>query len=174
MDLDLVAEFRKRSDAAKRAAHRALAKHEGAGSRAILLEDSVKSLDALPTEVKDYFNEALTCLQMGMLRAPVVFSWAGFFSVLSKHLYSKHKKDLINKRPKWKFSTLEDLKESFPEAQILDAAKEVGVFGKNDLKKYHGQLSERNQCAHPTPYKPNLNVAIGYLDQMICQTKQYI
>jgi hypothetical protein len=37
-----------------------------------------------------------------------------------------------------------------------------------------GQLSTRNQCAHPTLYKPSLNSAIGYVDEMIRQTIEYL
>lgn len=174
MDLDLVAEFRGRAEAARLESHKILSVVEGAGSRAVLLEGLTHSLASLPLDVKDYFSEALECLEMGMKRAPVVFSWAGFFSVFSTALYSQHEADIRIKRPKWKFASLEELKEAFPEAQILDVAKDVGLIGKGNLRKYQGQLSERNQCAHPTLYKPSMNVAIGYLDQMIRQTIQYI
>ena len=174
MILRFVDEYRRRVEAATREAHKALSVVEGAGSRCVLLEDLTKSLADLPLDVQDYFSEALECLQLGMRRAPIVFSWAGFFSVFSSTLHSRHEGDVRVQRPKWKFTSLEELTEAYPESQILDVAKDVGFIGKGNLRKYQGQLSERNQCAHPTLYKPTLNVAIGYLDQMIRQTSQYM
>ncbi len=174
MNLDLIADYRERTEVALREAHRVLSVVEGAGSRAVLLEDLTKTLDSLPLDIQDYFTEALDCLQLGMRRAPVVFSWAGFFSVFSAKLYLQYEADIRGKRKKWRFGSVEELRESFPEAQLLDVAKDVGFIGKGNLRKYQGQLSERNQCAHPTLYKPSLNVAIGYLDLMIRQTIQHM
>lgn len=173
MELELINDYRLRAIKARKEAHDALSVIEGSGSRVVLLQDLTKSLEHLPLDIQDYFEEALRCLEIGMRRAPVVFAWAGFFSVFSHKLYHLHKADLRRIRPRWNFSGIEELKESYPEAQIIDAAKAVKLIGKGNLRKYQGQLSERNQCAHPTLYKPTMNVAIGYLDQMVRQTIQY-
>jgi hypothetical protein len=66
------------------------------------------------------------------------------------------------------------LKEQYPEAQIPDVGKDVKFTGKAQLKVLHGQLSQRNQCAHPTLYRPSMNAVIGYVDEMVRQTLSYI
>ncbi len=165
-----IAHWTTRALRARRAAHTALAVHEGAASRVVLLEDLSKSLIGSPVDVHDYFREAINCLEGGLFRSGVVLGWAGYFHVFSERLFSKHEDDLRIARPKWVFKDLPELKEATGESQILVAAKDVKFIGKAQLRIADGQLSERNQCAHPTLYKPSMNAAIGYLDDMIRQT----
>ena len=89
-------------------------------------------------------------------------------------LVSDKEAEIRSVRPKWKFKDLAELKEQFPESQILDVGKEVGVVKKAQLKVLQGHLATRNQCAHPTVYLPSLNVGIGYVDELIAFTKLYI
>ena len=58
-----------RASKARRAAHRALAKHESAASRVVLLEDLTKSLSGTPVDVQDYFSEAIACLEGKLYRS---------------------------------------------------------------------------------------------------------
>lgn len=159
---------------AEREAHLVLAKHATSPSRVVLLEDLVKLLSGSPVDVQDYFKESITCLEQELFRAAVVMSWAGHFHVYSEMLFSKHEADIKSARPKWSFSDVNELKENYPESQIIDVGKEVKFTKKAHLKILHGQLSIRNQCAHPTMYRPSLNSAIGYVDEMIRQTLGYI
>jgi len=159
---------------ARRAAHSILAMHEQSASRVILFEDLVRKLSVAPIDVKDYFREAVTCLEQGMYRSGVVLAWAGHFDVFSETLLQKHESDIRLIRPKWTFKDLPDLKEQVAESQLLDVAKEVKYIGKATLRVLQGQLSIRNQCAHPTLYHPSMNSAIGYVDEMVLQTLGYI
>lgn len=159
---------------AERDAHEILAKHETSPSRIVLLEDLVKLLSGTPVDVQDYFKESVTCLEQELFRAAIVMSWAGHFHVYSEVLFTNHETDIKSLRPKWKFSDVNELKENYPEAQIIDVAKEVKFTSKAKLRILQGQLSTRNQCAHPTLYKPSLNSAIGYVDEMIRQTIDYL
>lgn len=166
--------WQKRASLARRAAHAALSGHEAAASRVILLEDLLKKLAAAPIDVQDYFNEAVSCLEQGLNRSGIVLAWAGHFYVFSDALYAKHEHAVRSSRPKWVFKDLSDLKEQFAESQILDAAREVKFIGRADLRLLQGQLAQRNQCAHPTLYRPSTNVAIGYVDEMIHQTLRWL
>lgn len=159
---------------AEKEAHSILAQHEVSNSRVILLEDLIKKISGSPVDVQDYFKEAIRCLEIGVNRAAIVFSWAGHFHVLSEKLFNNHESDIRLKRPKWNFSDLVELKEKYPESQILDIAKDVNYVKKAELKILQGQLSKRNQCAHPTLYQPSLNTAVGYVDEMIRQTMNYL
>ena len=40
-------------------------------------------------------------------------------------------------------------------------------FGKNVEQALHGLLKRRNLCAHPTDYLPDLNMALGYLSEIL-------
>lgn len=169
-----IAHWLERAKRAQEQAHQLLAVHERSPSRVILLADLSKSLAGAPVDVQDYFREAISCLENGLFWAAIVTSWAGHFHMFSETLYHSHEVNIRACRPKWRFGDLAELKEQYPEAQILDVGKEVKFVGKAQLKVLHGQLSQRNQCAHPTLYKPSMNVAIGYVDEQIRQALLYI
>jgi len=155
-------------------AHRVLSVHESSSSRVVVLEQLVAKLQVLPVDVQDYFHEATLCLGRSLLRAAVVLSWAGFFHVLVDGLYQHKEKEIRQARKKWVFQDLPELKESYAESQILDVARQVGYITKTELRIFQGQLATRNQCAHPTFYRPSLNGALGYVDELVRQTQKYI
>ena len=163
-----------RAKRAEHEAHRILAIHEKSPSRIILLDDLTKSLSGTPVDVQDFFREAIACLQNGLFRAAVVTAWAGHFHMFSETLYHNHETDIRACRSKWNFKDLNELKESYAESQILDVGKEVKFINKANLRVLQGQLSIRNQCAHPTLYKPSMNASIGYVDELIHQTLSYL
>ena len=163
-----------RTRTAQRAAHAVLATHEQSASRVILLEDLIKKLAIAPVDVQDYFREAVTCLEQGLNRSGVVLAWSGHFHVFSETLFLKHEAEIRSARSKWTFKDLTDLKEQVAEAQLLDVGRDVKFIGKANLRVLQGQLSVRNQCAHPTLYRPSMNSAIGYVDEMVRQTLGYI
>ena len=159
-----------RASMARRVAHQALAKHEGAASRVVLLENLTKSLSGTPVDVQDYFREAIACLESELYRSGIVLAWAGHFHLFSEICYRKHEADIRAARPKWAFKDLAELKESVTESHFLIVAKDVKFTSKPQLRMLDGQLAQRNQCAHPTLYRPSMNAAIGYVDDMIRQT----
>ena len=163
-----------RTTKARRAAHQALAKHEKAASRVVLLEDLTKNLSGTPVDVQDYFSESVSCLEGELYRAGIVLAWTGHFHVFSEVFYQKHEADIKAARTKWTFKDLAELKESQSECQLLIVAKDVKFTTKSQLRILDGQLSMRNQCAHPTLYRPSMNAAIGYVDAMIRQTLTYL
>jgi hypothetical protein len=160
--------------AARHAAHRALAKHESAASRVVFLEDLGKSLSGTPVDVQDYFSEAISCLESELYRSGIVLAWAGHFHVFSESCFHKHEIDIRTARPKWSFKDLTAIKERNAEYQLLIVAKEVNFISNARFRILDGQLSLRNQCAHPTLYRPSMNAAIGYVDDMIRQTLSYM
>lgn len=170
----IVRAWHARARAFEAEAHRQLSKHEGSSSRVIELRQLAKKLQGLPVDVNSYFSEAVECLERGLLRSATVMAWAGYFSIFMDELYRKHESDIRAKRNKWRFADVGELKESQSESALLLAAKEVGFIKQQELRKYDGQLSTRNQCAHPTLYKPSPNEAIGFVDLMIRQTTRLV
>ena len=170
-----VEEWQRRALVARNEAHQILAAHDSATkSRVVLLEKLLRQLGPLPVDVRDYFHEATTCLEHGLTRAAIVLAWSGFFYTISAVLYQQHEAQLRVQRPNWKFGSFEDLRESYGESGILDAVRAVNLITKSDLKQMQGQLSRRNQCAHPTLYRPSVNVALAYVDEMIEQTIKFL
>jgi hypothetical protein len=163
-----------RVSGARRAAHNALATHEGATSRIVLLEDLSKHLSGSPVDVQDYFSEAISCVEHELYRSGIVLAWAGHFHVFSELCFKKHEAEIRLSRSKWSFKDLSELKENASESHFLVVAKDVKFITKPQFRILDGQLSQRNQCAHPTLYRPSMNAAIGYIDEMIRQTLSYL
>lgn len=162
-----------RAATAQRKLHEILAVHENAASRVVILEDLLTDLQRLPADVHGYFKEACSCLEYNLLRSAVVLSWAGFFHVFAETLINHHEAALRAARPNWSFADVAELKESYVEHQILESGRTVGMIKKHDLRIYQGQLATRNQCAHPTLYRPSMNSALGFLDNMITQAIKF-
>ena len=164
----------KRGRRAEAEAHAVLIKYAADGSRVVQLSDLLKKLDKLPIDVKDYFSEAVGCLEHGYHRASIVMSWTGFYQVFSETLVLKHIDDIKGIRKKWAFKDVTELNETVSESQVIDVAKEVTFINKSLVRILQGHLSTRNQCAHPTLYRPRMNTCIGYVDEMITRTIKYI
>jgi len=167
--------MRARAAAAANDAHKQMAVYESAkGSRIIILDKLLESLSSLPYDVQDYFVEAAKCLENDLLRAAIVLSWSGFFYTASSNLFSKHEQEIRTVRPKWSFTNFDEFRENNTESSIIDLMKELKVVNKPTWRVYQGQLSHRNQCAHPTLYKPSFNSCLGFVDDMLRQTLLYL
>ena len=163
-----------RARAAEREAHKILAAHEASRSRVVHLNSLLNQLAGVPVDIQEYFNESIRCLETGCIRAGMVMSWCGFFEIFSLSLLAQKETDIRSKRSAWKFKDLAELKENVAEAQILDVAKDVAYIGKARLRILQGHLATRNQCAHPTLYVPSLNTGIGYIDELIRFSREYL
>ena len=59
------------------------------------------------------------------------------------------------------------MREKYPEFQIIEAAKDMKILTKSEMKALHGLLSKRNECAHPSEYFPDLNETLGYISELL-------
>ncbi|WP_132977402.1 hypothetical protein [Thiobaca trueperi] len=169
-----IEDWKKRAKAAEKEAHKILAAHEVSRSRIIHLESLLNHLSGAPIDIQEYFQESIRCLETGCTRAGMVMAWCGFFEIFALSLFSAREADIRIKRAAWKFRDLTELKENVGEAQIIDVAKEVGHIGKARLRILQGHLATRNQCAHPTLYVPSLNTGIGYIDELVRFSREYL
>ncbi|WP_275547006.1 hypothetical protein [Pseudomonas sp. Marseille-Q0931] len=167
-------EWKKRAEAAESEAHKILAAHEASRSRVIHLNSLLNHLSGVPIDIQEYFKESIRCLETGCIRAGMVMAWCGFFEIFAVSLFDARENEIRLKRAAWKFKDLAELKEGVAEGQLLDAAKEVGYIGKARLRILQGHLATRNQCAHPTLYVPSLNAGIGYIDELLCFSREYL
>jgi len=152
-------------------AHGILSVHEAAVSRIVLLEDSYKHLATLSLKQDELIRQALRCIEQSLFRAAHVMAWAGFMDFLEEKLASDSFVKLNQVRPKWGFSTIEQLREEVPEFQLIDAARDLDLCSKNEAKALHGLLNKRNECAHPSDYFPELNESLGYVSELLQRIK---
>lgn len=139
---------------------------EAAQARVFRLRSSYASLAPLSEWQRKLFNEALDCIGAGMYRAAHVLAWAAFADFLEQKLASDGLKKVAAAYPKWDTSSLEALRESTNEHQLIEAGRKVGLFSRSPCKTLQGLLSIRNECAHPSDYEPELNDSLGYLTQL--------
>lgn len=151
----------------EREAHGILAVHEAAPSRLVFLEDTYKKLGALTLRQDDLLRQALRCIESELYRAAHVMAWAAFMDFLEEKLAGDGLVKLRKLRPAWKASSVEELRENVVEHQLLEAARELGLCGKTEAKAFHGLLSKRNECAHPSNYFPTMNETLGYVAEVL-------
>ncbi len=147
-------------------AHSILGVHEASKSRVVLLEDTYNQLGTLSLKQDELFRQALQCMENSLFRAAHVMAWAGFVDFLEDKLESDGFKKLHAARSRWKFNTVEDLRERYSEHAIVEASRDAGLCGKNETKALLGLLTRRNECAHPSDYIPGLNETLGYISEL--------
>ena len=148
-----------------------LATHEAAGARIITLEQSYERLTGLSLDQDELFREAFRAVEASLFRAAHVLAWAGFIDYLHHYLLPAHRVALATVQPKWQVGTAEDLREQ-ADFQVIEAAKTGRVYGKTVMKALHGLLNKRNECAHPSPYFPDLNQTLGYISELLSRTER--
>jgi len=163
----MLSELLGRVRAFQREAHQVLSVHEASRSRIVLLEDTYKRLGALSLRQDELFRQALRCIENELFRAAHVMAWAGFMDFLEEKIAGDGLKKLRGLRPTWKASSVEELRESVVEFQLIEAAKELGLCTKTEMKALHGLLNKRNECAHPSDYFPSLNESLGYASEIL-------
>lgn len=172
---DNIADIIKRVKVAEMEANNILGNHgDSYKSRILDLKSLRKQLINIPIDIYSYFDESLKCLESGYKRAAMIMVWSGFFYIFSNYLFDYEEDEIRRLRPKWKFNNFDEFRESNPESQILDLAKDLGTITRADLRVLQGYLSTRNKCAHPTLYQPTMNGAIGYINELLVYTLRYI
>lgn len=148
-------------------AHALLATHEASGSRVVILEESYDKLTKLTLKQDELFRQALRCVEHQLFRAAHVLAWAGFMDLLEEKLASDGLVKLRAAKTGWKATTVEELRETVVEYQLIEAAKDLGLCTKTEMKALHGMLNKRNECAHPNDFYPDMNITLGYISELL-------
>lgn len=145
-----------------------LARFEAAPSRVMSLADTRKQISILNLKQTELLEEATKSAEHGLYRPAIVMSWAAFMDFLEEKIASDGFTSLHNRYANWKtITTLEELRETRTDSAILDAARALTLLNKHEVKSLHGLLSKRNECAHPSGYKPSLNEALGFISELL-------
>jgi hypothetical protein len=148
-----------------------LATHEAAASRVITLEASYDKLTGLSLAQDEMFRESLRAVENELYRAAHVLAWAGFIDFLHNLLMEKHLAPLQATKPAWTLTMAEDLREQSDFA-VIEAGRAAGVYRNTMMRTLHGFLGQRNECAHPSDYFPDLNSTLGYVSDLIDRIKR--
>lgn len=152
----------------EREAHQLLSTLESSPSRVMSLTGTRKQLGILNLKQDELLQEALIAAEISLHRPAMVMAWAAFMDFLQEKIASDGLAKLHALHSNWgKYSSLDELRENVSEFQMLDAAKGLGLLTKSEAKALHGLLSKRNECAHPTGYKPVLNETLGFISELL-------
>jgi hypothetical protein len=147
-------------------AHQIFVPHESSRSRVVILSETYAELGGLSLDQDELFRQALRCIENELYRAAHVMAWAAFVDLYEGRLTSDGMAAVAAARPKWPTGTLEDLRESVTEYQLIEAGRAVHLLSKNEVKALHGLLNKRNECAHPSEFFPGLNESLGYVAEL--------
>jgi hypothetical protein len=172
MVINLIQEYKRRTEAFETEAHSILAQHESSKSRIISVDETRKKLTDLSLDQDELLKQALTCVERGIYRAAHVMAWSAFIDYLQRKLASDGLVKVKSEKPGWdKYKTIEELRENIADYQLIEVACDVGLITKSETKSIKGLLSKRNECAHPSVHNPGLNESLGYIDEILSRIK---
>ncbi len=140
-------------------------------SRVLTFQKLYDELALLSLRQDDLFQEAIKAAEHECYRAGIVMAWAAFMSLFEDILFGK-RVELQALRPRWTLSSVDELRENYPEHQLIDAARELKIVSRTQGKALLGLLNKRNECAHPTGYKPEVDETLGFFHELLQRIKQ--
>ena len=132
------------------------------------LEDLVATVT--DADVRNYFEEAVKCLQVGALRACVVFVWSAAIRTIQTNVMAKgstaataavqtHDKKARSMKSVDDFAYVKD-------ATTLLAAKDLGILDKTEKDTMNEALNLRNRCGHPGNYRPGVKKVSAFVEDV--------
>lgn len=143
-----------------------LSKYESSSSRIITIDSSYRRLHKLSLSQDELFQEAFKSIEFGLFRSSIVLAWAAFIDFLSDKI-GEDKFTKLNAKKNWSILSTDELREKASDSFIIECALDIGLINKNTAKNLKGLLAKRNECAHPSKYKPGLNDTLGYIDELL-------
>ena len=132
------------------------------------LEDLVGKVS--DPDVRDYLDEALRCLQVGALRACVVFVWTAGIRTIHTGAMAKGPTAVTSAvqmhDPKARAIKCVDDFAHVKDATTLLAAKDLGILDKNQKDTLTEALNLRNRCGHPGKYRPGVKKVSAFVEDV--------
>lgn len=121
--------------------------------------------------VRTYVEEAVTCLQVGALRAATVFIWTGAVATLRDKLWALGAPAIDNalKTQNQKAVTFKK-KDDFAyvkDVTLIQVAQDMGVVDKTQKGQLQAALDLRNACGHPTKYSPGPKKVSAFIEDVV-------
>lgn len=122
-------------------------------------------------DTRAFVAESIGCLEDGLLRAAVVFSWVGAVSVLYDHVVggylSAFNAEAVRRDPKWKPGNSRDDLARLKESEFLNVLEAISVIGKSVKHALQRSLELRNACGHPTSLRIGEHTVAAHMEQLI-------
>jgi len=148
-------------------AHRIFGAHEGAVSRVVDARQSLARVSELSVKQGDMLAQAVRCIEVRVYRAAHVLAFAALIDYLHEIAARDGFAALLVVRPNWKITSVEDIRENHADYNFIEALEAAKLIPKSERKAFHGLLSRRNECAHPSDFFPDMNQSLGYLSEVI-------
>jgi hypothetical protein len=132
------------------------------------LEELVANVAA--PDVREYLDEALRCLQVGALRACVVFVWTAGIRTIQVTAMAKGSNAVtaaIQKHDQ-KARVVKDVDDfaHIKDATTLLIAKDLGILDKHQKDALTEALNLRNRCGHPGKYRPGVKKVSAFVEDV--------
>lgn len=122
-------------------------------------------------EISDYVLEAIQCLQVGALRASIVFLWTGAVRALQNAMLALGPAAvtaaLKRHDPKVRDVSALDHFAYVKDKTTLLGAQQLGVIDKNQKDTLEEALNLRNRCGHPSKYKPGVKKTSSFIEDVV-------
>jgi hypothetical protein len=140
------------------------------------IQQDVSTLRALSDKISDetvkgFIDEAIVCLRADALRAALVFLWSGAIRTLHEEAL-KQKEATINdaiQKHAPKARTVKKVEDFawINDRTFLEACPDMGVLDKGEKDTLVDALNLRNRCGHPTKYKPGVQKARSFIEDVV-------
>jgi len=121
--------------------------------------------------VKQFAEEAISALEVGLMRSAVVLSWVGAVSILYQEVINNHlaafNAEAQRRYPKWKNATNPDGLSKMKEYDFLQVLNGLSVIGKNVKDELEQCLKLRNSCGHPNSLKIGEHKVASHIEILI-------
>jgi hypothetical protein len=140
------------------------------------IEHDVATLTRLVAKVRDagakgFIEEAINCLQVGALRAAIVFLWTGTIQTLRQRAWAKGAAKvnaaIATHDPKARTLRKADDFADVKDSVFLRALQDLGVIDKGEKATLEEALNLRNRCGHPTRYSPGAKKASSFIEDVV-------
>ena len=140
------------------------------------VEVDVATLTKVASKVRDpgtkgFVEEAIKCLQVGALRAAVVFLWTGAVQTLRTKAWTKGAAKvnaaILTHDPKARTLRKADDFANIKDSVFLLALQDLAVIDKGEKATLEEDLNLRNRCGHPTRYKPGVKKASSFIEDVV-------
>ncbi len=121
--------------------------------------------------VKGYLQESVKCLQIGALRACIVFLWSGAIHTIQEELLNQYGAGLTTALRKH-YPKARSVSQQAHFAYINDkttllAAESLGHVDKSERGVLADCLDLRNRCGHPGKYDPGPKRASSFIEDIV-------
>jgi hypothetical protein len=122
------------------------------------------------SEAKGFVEEAIKCLQIGALRASVVFLWSGAVRTLQQSAWengiAKVNAAIQKHDPKVRSLSGTDDFAYVKDKTFLLALQDLRIVDKGQRATLEEALNLRNRCGHPTKYRPGEKKVSSFIEDV--------